>query len=89
MNVEKLFKALEEDQDNHAMGIICAELEEQGYSIKLDDVEVTAQMFFEETAADTLSEASEVVAEISKSGEEPQSFRIKFADFHEITISKK
>ncbi len=34
MNVQRIFDMLQEDQNNTALGIICAELEKQGYKVR-------------------------------------------------------
>ena len=47
MNVQKIFEALNEDPHGSALGIICRELENQSYSVVVDDVQVTADEFFE------------------------------------------
>ena len=36
MNVQRIFDTLHEDQDSTALGIICGELEEQGYKVQID-----------------------------------------------------
>ena len=47
MNIQKIFDALEEDNMNSAIGIICAELENQEYDIAIEDIQVTAEEIFE------------------------------------------
>ena len=47
MNIQKIFDALKEDEMNSALGIICAELENQGYGITIQDIKVTAKEIFE------------------------------------------
>ena len=47
MNIQKIFDALGEDEMNSAIGIICAELVNQGYAITLEDIQVTAEEIFE------------------------------------------
>ncbi len=42
MNIEKIFSALAEDEMNSALGIICSELESQGYKIEIEGIEVTS-----------------------------------------------
>ena len=47
MNIEKIFSALKEDEMNSALGIICSELESQGYKIEIEGIEVTSDEVFE------------------------------------------
>jgi hypothetical protein len=42
VNVQKIFDMLQEDRDDPALGIICAELEEQGYSVRVDGQDVNS-----------------------------------------------
>ena len=42
MNVQKIFDRLHEDKKDSELGIICGELEEQGYKVALDGREVTS-----------------------------------------------
>ena len=46
MNVQKIFEALAEDSQNSALGIICGELEDQGYAVKIDGVPVSSAGFY-------------------------------------------
>jgi hypothetical protein len=47
MNVQKIFDMLQEDRENSALSIICGELEEQGYKIRLDGRDVTSAEIFD------------------------------------------
>ncbi len=47
MNVQKIFDMLREDQDNTSLGIICAELEEQGYKFRIDGKDVNSAEIFD------------------------------------------
>ena len=47
MNIQKIFDALHEDEMNSALGIICAELENQGYDVTIEDIKITAEEIFE------------------------------------------
>jgi hypothetical protein len=90
MNVEKLFRALEEaDTTKHILCIICAELERQGYQVSVNDAKLTSGMFEQRTVSPELLNETEMDVTISKPGEDSQSFRIEFSGFHAITISKK
>ncbi len=49
MNVEKIFNALQNDEMNSALGIICGELEKQGYTVNLEGIDVNAEGFYQGT----------------------------------------
>ncbi|PKN19306.1 MAG: hypothetical protein CVU71_07300 [Deltaproteobacteria bacterium HGW-Deltaproteobacteria-6] len=46
MNVQKIYHSLSADDDNSVLGIICGELENQGYSVIIDGMQVTFEYFF-------------------------------------------
>ena len=46
MNVQKIFDALDEDMGNSALGVICGELERQGYEIAINGQSVTSDGLF-------------------------------------------
>ena len=46
MNIQKLYAALDADEMNSSLGIICAELENQGYVVRINDRMVSSEEFF-------------------------------------------
>lgn len=88
MNVQKIFKALEEDNQNSALGIICNELESQGYKVKINERPVSSESFFN----GDLPEIEKVLGPLNFSilinGKPEQRFSVEFLDFHEIAIKK-
>jgi len=86
MNVEKIFNALKEDTQNSGLGIVCCELENQGYEVGINSTPVTSEGFFEGeyTKLEALTEP--YVISISKKGIVEQNFAIEFVDFHTIII---
>jgi len=88
MNIEKIFEALEEDEMNSALGIICAELENQGYTITIENIQVTAEEIFENKIPSLEEVADSLNIKLSKGEHEEQKFAIEFVDFHEIIIKK-
>lgn len=88
MNIENVFKALDEDEMNSALGIICYELELQGYNVKIEDIEVCAEEIFEKKLP-SLEELPEPLnIELLKNGEIEQKFAIDFTDYHRIIFKE-
>lgn len=88
MNIEKIFKALEEDSNNSALGIICQQLEKQGYIVSINEEAVSSEGIFEERHPE-LESLSQVDISLKRGKKMEQSFSIEFTDFHEIVIMKK
>jgi hypothetical protein len=94
MNVQKIFQALNEDEENSALGIICGELEKQGYIVAIDGVQVTSAGFFNgehkeiENRIGPLDIRLMATTKTQKLKIE-QEFCIEFTDFHEFVIKRK
>jgi len=89
MNAQKIFDALSEDQENSALGIICSELEGQGYKVAIDGEKVDSDGFFngKYTAIENKIEPLKVT--LFKGDALDQEFVIQFTDFHEFIIKPK
>ena len=88
MNIQKIFDALHEDEMNSALGIICAELENQGYGITIEDIKVTAKEIFENKYP-SLEEVNDTLNfKLLKGDKEEQKFAIDFINYHEVIIRK-
>ena len=85
MNIQKIFEVLEEDQDNSALGIICSEFEQQGYSVNVNSLSISSDDIFE-GGYDELEKLSEVEIELLKNDVTEQKFIIEFVDFHNVII---
>jgi hypothetical protein len=90
MNIQKIFDALDEDQDNSALGIICRELEAQGYNVKIAEANrpVTAEGFFGGKHADVEDRIGPLNISLMKKGVLVQNFCIEFIEYHEIIFKK-
>ena len=88
MNIEKIFSALKEDEMNSALGIICSELESQGYKIEIEGIEVTSDEVFENKLAPLEEVAEPLNVKLFRDNKEEQKFSIKFTEYHEIAIEK-
>ena len=88
MNIQRIFEALEEDSQNSALGIICTELEAQGYTVQMNDIPVNSERFFEGDFTDIEKDNNPVNVKIFREAKFEQTFSIEFIDFHEIAIKK-
>jgi len=88
MNIQKIFDALEEDEMNSSLGIICAELESQKFDISIEEIKVTAEEIYNNKHPYLEDVGESLNFKISKKGGEEQKFTIDFVDFHEIIIKK-
>lgn len=86
MNIQKIFDVLQEDMDNSALGIICQELESQGYEVMIDNQNVTSEGFFNGDHVDLEEKMQPLKISLLKEGGLDQEFSIEFVDFHEIVI---
>ncbi|MCX6173986.1 MAG: hypothetical protein NTZ27_04430 [Ignavibacteriales bacterium] len=88
MNLEKIYLALSADEMNSALGIICLELESQGYGIEIEGIEVTANEIFENKLASLEEVVEPLNLKLFKSGIEEQKFSIDFIEYHEVVFKK-
>jgi len=88
MNIQRVFESLEEDNSNSALGIICSELESQGYSIKVDGIPVSSEALFNGDHRDLEGKIGEFNLSLMKSEKLEQEFAIEFVDFHEFILKR-
>lgn len=74
-----------EDEDNSALGIICAELETQGLSVCVNGVAVTAVGIFE-GEFEELEQKIELHFVLHKDGTTVEKFAIRFTEYHEFEV---
>ena len=86
MNIEKVFSAVEEDEMNSPLPTIVHELEEQGYKVKLEGLEVTANDLDAELFVDLEKATNEFEIELMKDDEIIQKFKLVFTDYHRFHI---
>jgi len=89
MNVQKIFDILQEDQDNTALGIICAELEEQGYRVRIDGKDVNSAAIFDGGHKDLEDKLGPLNVALYRDGSMEQEFSLEFIDDHEVVIERK
>jgi len=88
MNIEKIYSALNEDQINSALGIICAELESQGYEIEIEGIQVTASEIFQNKVPSLEEVAGPLNIKLYKNGSVEQKFSINFVEYHKIVFQE-
>ena len=88
MNIQKIFDALEEDNQNSALGIISSVLEKQGYKIVLNGENVSSEGFFEGKHVNLEEDLNPIHFAVFKNDKVEQEFSIEFTDFHRIAIKK-
>lgn len=88
MNIEKIYTALSKDEMNSALGIICAELESQGYEVEIEDIKVTADEIFKNKVPSLEEVAEPLNFKLYKSGNIEQKFSISFTDFHKVVFQE-
>ena len=89
MNVQKIFDRLHEDKKNSELGIICGELEEQGYAVHIDGREVTSAGLFDGDHEDLEDKMGPLNVSLYKGGSLEQEFTLEFVDSHEVVIERK
>jgi hypothetical protein len=89
MNVQKIFDRLHEDKKNSELGIICGELEEQGYEVHIDGREVTSAGIFDGDHEDLEDKMGPLNVSLYKDSSLEQEFTLEFVDSHEVVIERK
>ncbi len=89
MNIQKIFDSLHSDQDNSAVGIICAELEEQGYKVQIDGKFTDSADVYDGRHKDLEDKTGPLTVALYKDDTLEQEFSIEFIDHHEIAIERK
>lgn len=88
MNIEKIYSALETDQMNSGIGIVCLELENQGYEVEIENILVSSAEIFENRFPSLEEVAEPLNLALFKNGMEAQKFSINFIDYHKIIFRK-
>lgn len=84
MNIEKIFSALDEDEMNSALGIICSELESQGYRIEIEGIEITSGEVFDNKIPSLEEIPDALNVQLFMNGKAEQKFSVVFVDYHTI-----
>ena len=86
MNIQKIFDAVNEDDMNSPLISIVNELEQQGYTVKLEGVEVTSHDLDADVFNDFEKAANEFNLELLKQSSLEQKFKIVFTDYHKFNF---
>ena len=89
MNVQKIFDMLQEDQENTALGIICAELEEQGYKVRVDGKDVDSADIYDGKHKALEEKLGPLNVALYRDGALEQEFSLEFVDEREVVIERK
>lgn len=85
MNIQKFFSAVAADEMNSPLPSIIWELEQQGYKVKLEGVEVTAGDMEDKLFEDLERATNNFEIEILKEGL-IQKFKLVFTDYHKFNF---
>lgn len=88
MNIQKIFEALDEDEMNSGLGIITAELENQGYTVKINDQDVTSDQFFEGELDELEMGSTKFNLTLFKNAAVEQKFSVEFTEFHDVVLRR-
>lgn len=88
MNIQKVFDTLQDDMDNSGLGIICCELEMQGFSVYIDNIPVKTDDIFEDKHVDLENKMGLLDFIILKDDKVVREFSIDFVDFHQIVLKE-
>ncbi len=88
MNIQKLYDALDADEMNSSLGIICAELESQGYVVMINDRKVSSEEFFDGGHKDLEQEFVPIKMSLYRTENLEQEFMIEFIEYHDFVIKK-
>ena len=86
MNIEKIFNSVREDEMNSPLPSIIWELEKQGYTIKLEGVDVTAGDMEDKLFEDLERATNEYEIELFKETGSSQRFKLVFTDYHKFNF---
>jgi hypothetical protein len=89
MNIQKIFEALREDEQNSALGIICSELEAQGYRVAIAGKYVDSKDIFSGRHADIEKKMEPQNLSLYRKDLLEQEFSVEFTEYHEIAIKPK
>ena len=86
MNKQTIFSALANDLDNSALGIICSELEAQGYEVTMEGQKVSANEFWDGSLSELETKLS-ISLELVGPEQTVEKYLMEFVEFHEVIIS--
>lgn len=85
MNIQKIYKAVEADKMNSAIGSIVSALEKQEYKVVIEGVEANSNEILN-GKQEYFDNLHTVKLELFRNEELEQSFIVEFTDYHEFVI---
>jgi len=89
MNIQQIFFALEQDDQNSALGILVGGFEAQGYKVEIDQTAVDSEGFFEGIYPAFENKMGPLDFALFRGDELEQEFSVEFIDFHDFIIKRK
>jgi hypothetical protein len=89
MNIEKIFSAVQNDEMNSALGTICLELENQGYKMKIEEIEISSEEIFNGKAEYLEQYPYRYNFVIENRAGEKQRFAIRFTEYHKFIFEQE
>ncbi|GAB4286296.1 MAG: hypothetical protein Kow0098_01310 [Ignavibacteriaceae bacterium] len=86
MNIQKIFKAVGSDEINSPLPSIVREFEQQGYRVKIEELEVSSLDMNDQLFEDLKRATSEFEIEILNESEPSQNFKLVFTDYHKFNF---
>jgi len=86
MNIQKIYAAVDSDEMNSPLPSIIFELEQQGYKVKLEGVDVTAGDMEDKLFEDLERATNEYEIELLKDLETSQRFKLVFTGYHKFNF---
>ena len=86
MNIQKIYSAVDSDEMNSPLPSIIWELEQQGYTVKIEGVDVTTGDIEDKLFDDLERATSELTFELLKENQPVQKFKLVFTDYHKFNF---
>lgn len=87
MKIKTLFEALEKSTEKSGLGVICRELESQGYTVRVDDIDVSSDGFFNDRYLELEKKIDPFKISLYKGEVLDREILVEFVDFREIVVS--
>jgi len=86
MNIQKIFESVDTDEMNSPLPSIVWELEQQGYKVKIEGLEVSALDMNDKLFEDLEKATNEYEIELLGDKGNPQKFKLIFNGYHKFNF---
>ena len=86
MNIENIYDAVNSDEMNSPLITICNELIKQGYSIKIEGLEIDSLENDSKLFEDLEYATNEFLIELSRVDEPNQKYKVVFTGYHQFNL---